>query len=325
MKRSTFITWEQLKVGSLILVALLIMIVAIFRLGQAANLFTERYELVTFLPNANGLREGGSVTVAGQLAGIVKRIDFLPVDGDTTRNLRVTIAVDQSLQEQIREDTRAKLRTMGLLGDKILDLSVGTPRFAVLQPGDTVPATESLDYEAVIAQASGAVGDMVELTRDLRSITGGMVRGEGTMGQLLTNRTLYDQLSTTLVQTNQLLARMQQPHGTLGRMLDDPALYNEMVAVTGSLDSLLHAINSRQGTLGQLLTDTTLYARLVTTTRSADSLLTMLTQGNGFAARLLTDQQLYDNLNKAITDLNAILQDVRRDPRKYTKGMVRIF
>ena len=325
MKRSTFITWEQLKVGSLILLALLIMVVAIFRLGQAANLFTERYELVTFLPNANGLRAGGSVTVAGQLAGIVKDIEFLPVDGDTTRNLRVTLAVDRALQDQIREDSRAKLRTMGLLGDKILDLSVGTPRFSALQPGDTVPAMESLDYEAVITQASGAVGDMVELTRDLRSITGGIVRGEGTMGQLLTNRTLYDQLAGTLTETNQLLQRLQQPQGTLGRMLDDPTLYNRMVSVTGSLDTLLGAINSKQGSLGQLLTDTSLYARLVSTTRSADSLLTMLTQGNGFAARMLTDQHLYDNLNKAITDLNAILADVRRDPGRYTKGMIKIF
>jgi phospholipid/cholesterol/gamma-HCH transport system substrate-binding protein len=145
MKRSTFITWEQLKVGAMILVALLIMVVAIFRLGQAANLFTERYELVTFLPSANGLREGGSVTVAGQLAGIVKKIDFMPVDADTVRNLRVTIAIDETLREQVREDSRAKLRTMGLLGDKTLDITPGSPRYAWLREGDTVLTTESRD------------------------------------------------------------------------------------------------------------------------------------------------------------------------------------
>ena len=139
--------------------------------------------------------------VAGQLAGRIEEIEFLPVDGDTSRNLRVRLAVATDLQPQIREDSRAKIRTMGLLGDKTLDISVGTPRFAVLQAGDTIETSPSLDYEQVIAQASGAVGDLVQLTADMRQITGGMVRGEGTVGQLLTNRTMYDQLTQTLAET----------------------------------------------------------------------------------------------------------------------------
>ena len=63
MKRSTFITWDQLKVGLVIMVGLLVLIFAVYRLGQAANLFTKRYELIAFLPSASGLREGGMVSV----------------------------------------------------------------------------------------------------------------------------------------------------------------------------------------------------------------------------------------------------------------------
>ena len=84
MKRATFITTEQLKVGAVILVALLILLVTGYKLGQAANLFTTRYELIAFLPDGFGLREGGQVQVAGQPAGTIKSIEFLPVDGDTT-------------------------------------------------------------------------------------------------------------------------------------------------------------------------------------------------------------------------------------------------
>jgi len=93
---------------------------------------------VVLLPSANGLRVGGTVTVAGQLAGTVASIDFLPPDADTTRNLRVIVEVDQALQQQVREDSRARLRTLGLLGDKIVDISPGTPRYAVLPPSDTL-------------------------------------------------------------------------------------------------------------------------------------------------------------------------------------------
>ena len=325
MRRSPRITWDQLRVGLVIAVAVLVLGVAVYKLGQSANLFARRYELVAYLPDANGLREGGSVMVAGQLAGTVTKIEFLPVDADTTRNLRLTLAVDATVREQIRRDSRGRLRTLGLLGDKVFDITPGTPRTPPLAEGDTVTVVQALDYEAVIAQASEAVNDMVALTRDLRVITGGLAKGEGTVGQLLTNRELYDQLNGTLGRANAMLARFQNPNGSVGRLLDDPTLYNRLVGVIGSTDSLVVSLNSSQGTAGLLLRDTTLYRNLVGITTGADSLMRSLTNGQGTASRLLTDQTLYDQLNKLVTDLSAILADVRRDPGRYTKGMVKLF
>jgi phospholipid/cholesterol/gamma-HCH transport system substrate-binding protein len=324
MKRSAYITWDQLKVGSLIIVSLLIMTLAIYQVGRAANLFSSRYELVTFLQDVAGLRQGGSVTIAGQLAGVVKEIELLPVDADTTRNLRVVFEVNDDLREQIRGDSRARLRTMGLLGDKVLEVSVGTPRHSVLAEGDTVPSEQTQDYEAIIAQAAGAVDDVVALTRDLRQLTGGIVRGEGTMGQLMTNRALYDQLTATLARTNATLSRIQNSQGTLGRLIDDPAMYNRLVSVLRSADSLFLAINHSEGTFGKLMHDTTMYANLLRVTQSADSAARMLTNPNGMLGRLLTDHQLYDQLNKLTADLSAILADLRQDPQRYTKGLITI-
>ena len=325
MKRSSFLTWDQLKVGALILFALLVMIVAMYKLGQAANLFTKRYELVTFLPNANGLRVGGAVAISGQQVGTVKKIVFLDVDADTLRNLRVEFELDESMKEQVREDSRARVRTMGLLGDKMIDISSGTPRYAVLTPGDTVQTAQALDYEQVIAQAAGAVDDMVQLTHDLKELTGGLVRGEGTMGQLLTNRSMYDELTGTLSRMNGMMGRLQNPNGMFGKMMDDPKMYDNMVSLMGRMDTLLTAVASEKGSIGKLMRDTTLYGNLVGIAAGADSLMKMMSQGNGFAAKMLKDDKLYDQLNKAVTDLNAILEDVRKDPRKYTKGMIKVF
>ena len=325
MRRSPSITWDQLRVGLVIAVAVLVLGVAIYKLGQSANLFHKRYELIAYVPDANGLREGGSVMVAGQLAGSVRKIEFLPVDADTTRNLRLILAVDDAVREQIRRDSRDKLRTLGLLGDKVFDITPGTPRARPLVDGDTVSVVQALDYEAVIAQASSAVNDMVALTKDLRVITGGLVKGEGTVGQLLTNRALYDQLNGTLGRANAMLARFQNPNGSVGRMLDDPTLYNRLVGVIGSTDSLVISLKDSKGTAGLLLRDTTLYRNMVGITRGADSLMRTLTNGQGTASKLLTDQTLYDQLNKLVTDLSAILADVRRDPGRYTKGMVKVF
>lgn len=325
MKRSTFLTWEQLKVGALILVAILILGIAVVQLGAAANLFSDRYRLTVLVSNTNNLQEGGAVMVAGQLAGSIEEIEFLPVDGDTSRNLRLTVEILTDLRDQIREDSRAKIRTMGLLGDKTLDISVGTPRYAVLQDGDTLLTSPSLDYEQVIAQASGAVGDLVQLTADLRQITGGIVRGEGTMGQLLTNRTMYDQLTSSLGEMDALLRRLQEPNGTLGRLLDDPTLYNRLTTALATLDTTARLLSSPEGSLGRLVGSDSLYRQLESTVASADSALTMLHSGNGFASRMLTDQLLYDKLNKTITDLSAILEDLRQNPEKYTRGLIKVF
>jgi phospholipid/cholesterol/gamma-HCH transport system substrate-binding protein len=325
MKRSRTITWDQLRVGLVIALAVAVLGVAIYKLGESANLFAKRYSLIAYLPDANGLKAGGSVMVAGQMAGTVEKIEFMPVDADTTRNLKLTLAVDANVRDQIRRDSRGKLRTLGLLGDKVFDITPGTPKYPVIADGDTISIAVSLDYEAVIAQASSAVADMVALTKDMRAITGGLVKGQGTIGQLITNRAIYDNLNGTLSRANTMLTRLQNPNGTVGRLLDDPAMYNRMVSVISRTDSLVMSINSAKGTAGLLLRDTTLYRNMVGITRGADSLMRTLNSPTGTVGKMLTDQTLYDQLNKLVTDLSAILADVRRDPGRYTKGLIKVF
>jgi phospholipid/cholesterol/gamma-HCH transport system substrate-binding protein len=325
MRRSSFITWDQLKVGVLILVALLILAIAMIKLGQAGNLFGKRYSLVAFVPNASGLRLGGPVTVAGQLAGNVKEIEFLPPDADTTRNLKLIVEVDLALNDQIRLDSRARIKTLGLLGDKVFEISPGTPRYPVLGEGDTLIIAPSIDYEAVVLQASDAINEVVGLTRDLKTVTTRITRGEGTMGQLVTNRTLYDQLNATLASTSSLMARLENPRGTIGRMLNDPSLYYSLNRTLASADTVIAQISSGNGSVGKLLRDDTLYVQLVSVVAKADSLVGAMSNGTGTMHKLFTDQQLYDQLVKTVTELNNVLIEVRRDPQRYTKGMIKVF
>ena len=324
MKRSSFITWDQLKVGVLIFVALIILGVAIVKLGQAGNIFGKRYTVVSYVANASGLRIGGPVTVAGQLAGSIKDIRFLPPDADTTRNLELVVEINYSVRSQVRQDSRARIATMGLLGDKVYDVSPGTPTYRPLHEGDTLLVVPAMDYEAVVRQASGAITEVVGLTRDLKRVTTGITRGEGTLGQLVTNRTLYDQLNATLLRTTALMARLENPRGTIGRLLDDPSLYLSLTRMTASADTVLSHINSGTGSMGKLLRDDTLYVRLVRVVSRADSLVSAMASGKGTMQKLFTDEQLYDQLVKTVTELQNVLIDVRRDPRRYTKEAFQI-
>lgn len=329
MRRSAAITWDQLKVGAVILVAIIVVAIAILKLGQSAHLFTKRYQLVSFVPNTAGLRVGGQVTVAGQLAGSVKSIEFLPVDSDTMTNLEIIIEIDKSVQPQVRRDSEAKLKTLGLLGDKVFDISPGTPRFAELQDGDTLKLGEALDYEAVLVQASGALDQVVSLTGSLQKVANGVVQGEGTMGQLLTNKSLYQNLNSTLASTNTLMARLQNPRGTVGQLLNDPTLYNNLNRVLSSADTLVAqlggGVRSSNGTLGKLLRDDELYNRLVSTVTGMDTVVSAMSRGNGTMRKLFTDDELYNQLLTSVRSLNEVLTDVRRDPRRYTRGLITVF
>ena len=329
MKRSTGVTWDQLKVGAVMLVAIAIIAVAILKLGQAANLFSKRYTLVSFVPNTAGLREGGQVTVAGQLAGSVKAIEFLPIDTDTMRNLKITVEVDRKVQQQIRADSEAKLKTLGLLGDKVFDISPGTPRFPVLNPGDTIRLGVAADYEAVLAQASSALDQVTVLTGSLQKVADGVTSGEGTLGQMVTNRQLYDNLTATLANSNSLMVRLQNPRGTLGQLLNDPSVYNNLNRMLSSADTVVAAlgagVTSPNGTLGKLMTNDSLYNSLVSAVSGVDSLVGVMKRGDGTMSKLFTSDEMYVQLLQAVTSLNTVLTDVRRDPRRYTRGLIRIF
>lgn len=316
---------DALRVGVFAIVALAILTYAIVKLGRAARLFSTRYTLVAFVQNANGLREGGQVTVAGQLAGSIKKIEFLPVDADTLHNLRITVDIDQALQPQVRTDSRVYLRTQGLLGDRYFDITPGTPGHRPLHDGDTLTLGNSVDYDVMIQRAAVVLADVQGLTHDLRGITQAVVRGQGTVGQLLTNRALYDRLNGTLGETSRLLQRLQNPNGSMGRMLDDPRLYNDLTQMVAQVDTLVSRINSGKGTAGKLLQDDSLYTNLVTVTARADSLVRIMSHGDGTAGRLLTNPALYEQLVDAVKHLNEILADVRKNPGRYTKHAISVF
>jgi phospholipid/cholesterol/gamma-HCH transport system substrate-binding protein len=329
MKRSTGVTWDQLKVGAVMLVAIAIIAVAILKLGQAANLFSKRYTLISFVPNTAGLREGGQVTVAGQLAGSVKSIEFLPVDTDTLRNLRIVVEVDRNVQQQIRRDSEGTLKTLGLLGDKVFDITPGTPGYPALNPGDTIRLGVAADYEAVLVQASGALDQVVTLTGSLQKVADGVTSGQGTLGQMVTNRQLYDNLNSTLANSNALMMRLQNPRGTLGQLLNDPSVYNSLNRMLTSADTVVTqlgaGVNSPNGTLGKLMRDDQLYNRLVSAVTGVDSLVGTMQRGTGTMSKLFTEDEMYTQLLQAVTNLNAVLVDVRRDPRRYTKGFISVF
>ncbi len=323
---------RMVRVGILAIVGLVVLAVAVYEVGKVFDIFASRYRLTTVVSSAAGLREGAPVTLAGQRVGQVSAIDFLPLEEQTEeRHVAVGVAIDEGVRRQIRRDSRAFIRSQGLLGDKYIDISPGTPNTPILREGDTLTAAAVVDLENVLQTASSALDSARLVVGDLHRVTAAIAGGRGTVGRLLQDDGLYLQMTSATSELADVLRQIQDPHGTLGRLVHDPALYDHAAAAIARVDTLTAVALNGDGTLGKLLHDPALYDRAVGTVGALDSALVSFNRvlgavegGDGTMARLMNDPALYEQLLKAVVDLQTLIEDVRKEPGKY-KPKISVF
>jgi phospholipid/cholesterol/gamma-HCH transport system substrate-binding protein len=322
--------WRRVRVGVLLGLGTLLLVYAIYRVGLVMDVFARRYEITTFVPSALGLREGAPVTLAGQRIGQVSRIDFIPVRQKRgEENLRLTLAISQDVQDQIRLDSRAFLRTQGLLGDRFVDIAPGSPGVRVLQQGDTIMAGRSVDMDEFITRAASALDEATGIVLNLQELTTGLTQGEGTLGRLLQDDQLYVDLARGTGELRMLLAQINRADGTFGRLVRDPELYRQLHGAVARVDSLGAVMLHSEGTLGLLLRSDTLHRGLLSTIGAADAAVTDVgaflrrtTEGDGALQRLMSDPALYDEFLRAVMDVQTLINDIRLNPGKYKPNIL---
>ena len=139
-------------------------------------------------------------------------------------------------------------------------------------------------------------------------------------------------LEGSLQNLEAVTARIRSGEGSLGKLLSDDAMSRSLSSATSNLDKLTHnldtitgGITRGEGTLGKLTTSDELFNRLSSMTDRLDKLVASLQQGDGTAGQLLHDKQLYENMNKTVTELHALVTDIRADPKKYLNVRVSLF
>ena len=313
MQRSNAITWDQVRVGVVLIVSLTVLAFGVFFIGQIGNVFGERYKLVTLMESASGLIRGAQVQVAGQNVGQVDRVDR-PISGEAVAGW---IDVSVTVQDQIRDDSRARVRTEGLLGDRLIDIEPGSAGKRVLVEGDTIQGAPAISYEELLGQAADAVQSLTTLSDDLTETLGKVASGEGSLGQLLVDDGLYGGMLALNQNLNAIIGPISSGQGAFGRLLMDDELYDRLVSAASGLDSVTHSVVTGEGSLGRLIGSDSLYLALISSANRADSLLSMVEGGEGLLAQLVSDEQLYEELLKTVVDLNAFLADVRENPEKF--------
>ncbi|MES3032849.1 MAG: MlaD family protein [Gemmatimonadota bacterium] len=319
------IRWMQLRVGIVAAVVLALLAVAIVRLDAVGSLFATPVEFTVRLNDGLGLRDGSQVTVAGLPAGIVS--DLAVTQGAAGAGPVVSARVTMNAEQfaLLREDSRSRLRVLGLLGDRLLDFTPGSPGRRALTPNDTLLVEAFAELGDLFAVADTAMRAVSSVSTELRLVAARLQKGEGTMGRLFTDAALYDTLLRTVRRADQVLGNLQSGRGTLGRLLRDTTLYGSVTSAAVALDSAASLITERDGLIATLQRDTAFSLRLRRATAGIDTLVRGLNGGKGTVGQLLTERELYDRLLRVTAALDSLAADVRRNPSRYTKGAVRIF
>ena len=252
----------------------------------------------------------------------------------------------------------ASLVTEGLLGNRYVNINRGyngTP----LQAGQEVPGEEEKAMKQIVERGAELAENLNALTQQISDIVsevnhgkgtlgkflnddsiydhfdsvagrldtmiGNIQQGQGTLGQLYTSREMYDKFNGVVGRTDDLLAAVQEQKGTLGKLIYDPSAHEQLMGFMQRGNSLLDDVKAGKGTAGKLFTDDTLFATWKQAGTNLSTATGKLNNDNGSLGRFLSDPKLYDNLAGLTGDMRLLMNDFRKDPKKFLHVRFSIF
>lgn len=278
----------SLVVGTFVLGTVAVFAATILSLSSERGFWRPRYRLVTYFENAQGLIRGAPVRVAGKDVGRVEAVDFGPL-GEERPPVRVVLQIDRDVQERIRTDSVATIGTIGLLGDKYVEVATGTLEGQVLDDGGTLPAQTPLDLADVMTTGATALDNVAKLAGNLNqvvedfSVTMGARRigesaqafsdivkeiqeGDGLLHSLVYDRYAgsgVESIEASLATLDDILRQIRHGDGILHTLIYESPTEQDVVMEAleagARLNSILAKVDRGEGTIGLLLNDPTLY------------------------------------------------------------------
>ncbi|HKV06818.1 MAG TPA: MlaD family protein [Thermoanaerobaculia bacterium] len=300
---------REIRVGLVILAAMLVLAAGIFLIGERNNLFARKDSYFIEFNNVGGLKAGNPVQLNGVDVGTVERVE-LPQDPERSQ-IRIWISVERKYSDRIRGPqnpravvdgqpaSRARIKTLGLLGDKFIEINSGSTVYPIIPPENQIPAAQPTNVDALLASGEDVMDNVVEISSSLSKILGRMERGEGLLGELTSNSPSGERLKASLLGTSESLERIankiETGDGPLPRLLNDRAMANKLASSLDRFDSLLLQAQSGPGLLPGLLNDPSMRTEVNTTLASLKDVAQDL---QAFTADLETSDALLPKLVK---------------------------
>lgn len=347
------LTFSQLRVGIFVLIGLAVLAFLIINSSGDFNPFEKKLRLKARFAAADGLREGSEVQLAGVHIGKVEEVVLLPPDSPEEFKVEALMAIGselngQPITERIRTDSTAQLIAVSILAnDKLINITPGSQKGSAVSANYVLNSTEAMSINQLTQTGNDLLGQINKLAVPANDILNKANQGEGTLGRIINDESLYRNLDSTVVEMRSTLDKVNRGNGSAGKILNDPELYNNLNKTVVQLEAISQDLRAGRGTAGKFLTDEALYndtraaiqdlrnsvkdlkptfERLNKVVSDVDLITADLSQGKGTAGKFLKDEQLYEEarntlakFNSTATKLDIILGDAQNGKGTFGK------
>ncbi|MCD2424437.1 MlaD family protein [Niabella pedocola] len=300
-------------VGIFIILGLLIFAAAILFLGGQKKAFIQSVQVKAIFHDVGGLSKGNNIWYSGVKVGTIKKITFV----DHNR-IEVLMNIDKNARPFIHKDVKARVSADGLVGNKIIALDGGTAQTAPIEDGDVIIVEPSISTDEIMNTLQVNNKNLVAITGNLKDIMENLAAGKGSLGKLMKDSSVYEQLDRTLTilhktagNTQQFTrdltgytARLQRPGVLANDLVSDTIVFSRLRSTANQLQEVAAQANQVARNLQSVTTD--VKGRLNSNESAAGVLL-----NDSATAREL--QQTIRNLESSTGKLDENMEAVRHN------------
>ncbi|NNG09897.1 MAG: MCE family protein [Arenibacter sp.] len=312
---------ENLKLGIFVIFGSALLVVGAYLIGNRQNMFGKTIPISAIFKNANGLQNGNNVRFSGINVGTVNKIEMI---NDTS--IKVHMIIAEKMQDHIKQDAVATIGSDGLVGSMLINIVPGSGMSPHIGPGDELQTYSRVATQDMLNTLNRTNENAALLTQNLLTVTRSLTQGNGTLGRLLNDSLMANELSNTI--TNLKHSSSQS---------------NEMI---GQLNQMIRQIDLEQSTAGVLLTDSISGKKIQNTianlersskalekmSANLNSTFSQIEQGKGALNYLATDTVLVDqlqasmkNVSESVKNFNEVTEALKHNflTRRYFKKLNR--
>jgi phospholipid/cholesterol/gamma-HCH transport system substrate-binding protein len=224
--------------------------------------------------------------------------------------------VPEKYLSEIPINSEAAISAANLLGDKYINITRGTDKKHV-EDGSEIASLQTQDVPEILAQSSSLLSQFQTILGRLDGLLTGVENGQGNLGKLFKDDSLYDRVNATAAEVQQLVKDVHNSNGTISHLLYDPAFYDDIKRPIQRIDDMLAAVQQQKGTAGKLLYDPQLHDQVLGTITDARAdlaeakkLVDDLNAGKGTAGKLLKDEEIYNQLDLVSKKINTTMDKI---------------
>ncbi|WP_374399245.1 MlaD family protein [Flavobacterium sp.] len=283
---------QKIQLGIFVIIGTLVFLAAIYFIGNKQNMFGNTSHLKAVFVNVNGLQLGNNVRYAGIDIGTVKEIEMI---NDTT--ISVHMIIDNKIMEHIKKNAIATISSDGLVGNMIINIIPGKGMAEKVENGDTIQSYSRIGTDAMLETLNVTNENAAMLTADLLKITQEITQGNGTVGLLIRDTLMAQDLKATMSYLRQTSKGTWESVASLNKLINE---LNQKDNVIGTLNDTVVA-NKMKKIVINLEKSSSEIDKVVT---NLNATITNVKEGKGALNYLSNDPKLVQQIDSTITNIN---------------------